>query len=85
MTTEDHVKFLETCKSTGCKFAISGYPSELYRDMLSDWRVVEWKQHLGMSMVGLHQSTDTKKWRPERIECLWMNYKYSPGSDQGML
>ena len=61
LTEDDHIKLLEIIKYSRAKVAISTYPNELYKKMLSDWRVVPY-------------SSVTRSGE-QRIEHLYMNYK----------
>ena len=56
---EDHIKLLSILKKLPCKVVISGYPSSLYEDHLSDWQRHRFqsKAHDGM-----------------RTETLWFNF-----------
>ncbi len=45
MTDADHVRLLKAAKRLPSPVLISGYDSELYRDMLADWRLVEFTGH----------------------------------------
>ena len=59
MSFDDHVRLLEIIRGLDCMVAISGYWSELYADMLRDWRAATW-------------SARTRQGVAE--EWLWMNY-----------
>jgi len=43
MTYEDHVQLLERVKQAKAQVIISGYPSDLYNEMLSDWEFLTFK------------------------------------------
>lgn len=60
MTDAEHLELLEILKNHPGPVMISGYESELYNDMLSDWRKVK-KETLAEG--GL-----------KRTEVIWMNY-----------
>lgn len=60
MTDEDHIDLLNMIVASKAKIMISGYKSELYNDILKDWRVIE--------MNSNDQSGNVTK------EVLWMNY-----------
>ncbi len=63
MSREDHVSLLETIRDCKGRVIISGYSSDLYNEMLSDWKVasIEAKAHIANS-------------GQRRKEILWMNY-----------
>ena len=69
MQDEDHLALLECVKQCKGKVAISGYPSDLYDEMLVGWERIE------LSTVQFVQGTDA---RAPRTEVLWMNYTKSP-------
>ena len=58
-TKQDHVALLELLKSLPCHIILSGYPSLLYEDLLSEWRSIELQ---AMTRGG------------PRTEKLWFNY-----------
>lgn len=64
MTENQHLELLKTIKQSKSKIVISGYDSELYNDMLSDWSTDEIETTIQM---GLH-----------RTEKIWMNYAQNP-------
>ena len=67
-----HNKFLDVvldAAKLGCKFIISGYPSELYADRLTGWRRLEIEKHV----TSTHKGTAGKA-----IECVWRNYELTP-------
>ena len=55
----DHVRLLEAARSLTGMVVLSGYPHELYDDMLPDWKRVERIAHADGGR--------------ERTECLWIN------------
>lgn len=65
MTNDDHRALSQQLKDCGCRVIISGYPSPLYNELYSDWRVVERK-------IPNHSSQ--QKIKQYKTECLWMNY-----------
>lgn len=75
LTHQDHERLLAACVDAvenGAKVALSGYPSELYRDTLTGWRCVEWSTS--------STSNPTSGGRNNgRVEALWMSY---PEADQ---
>jgi len=58
-TEADHVELLSLLKSLPCNVILSGYPSQLYDEVLSDWHTVELQ---AMTRGGV------------RTEKLWFNY-----------
>lgn len=60
MTDAQHVELLEKCLQLKGMCMISGYPNELYDDMLKDWH-----------RVGAKAYDDAKN---KKVEVLWMNY-----------
>lgn len=58
--SHDHARLLEVIKSLSCMVMVSGYDSELYNDLLSDW----------------HKVTFTAKTHTDaRQECVWINFE----------
>ena len=55
----DHIELLELLKSLPCNVMVSGYPSDLYDDLLSGWRSLELQV---MNQAGV------------RTEKLWFNF-----------
>lgn len=60
LTDEQHIKLLNRLRNLSCSIAISTYPNELYSEMLSNWRLLE------------YNSTDRSG--KVRTENLYMNY-----------
>jgi DNA adenine methylase len=58
-TRQDHITLLERLKSLPCSIILSGYPSLLYDELLSEWRTLELQ---AMTRGG------------PRTEKLWFNY-----------
>lgn len=58
---DEHIELLAKLKKLDCMVMISGYSSELYNDMLTNWNVSTFNQ--------VDRSGET------RIEYLWMNYE----------
>lgn len=58
-TYEQHVELLEVIKTLPCMVMISGYESDLYKEMLDGWHVEKFqsKTHAGVA-----------------VEWIWMNY-----------
>lgn len=65
MSHDDHAELLSYIGYYPRKVMISGYRSQLYDEMLNDWRRVD------IDMPN-HSGQGAKKQR--RTECLWMNY-----------
>ena len=65
-TETEHKEFLTQCLNSKSKIMISGYPLELYDDILSTWERVEFEKPLTI------QKKDKKS---SVTEVLWMNYK----------
>ena len=61
MSDQDHVELLETLKIHRGPVLISGYDTDLYNDMLSDWHREETETH--------NQAGSRKQ------EILWMNFE----------
>lgn len=60
MDEDDHVELLTLINQCDCMVAISGYPSDLYADMLHGW---------------IRYDFDVRdRGGNERVECLWTNY-----------
>lgn len=62
MNDKDHLDLLNTLLELEGMVMLSGYPSELYSDVLKDWKRVDTKARISSG-----RGTDT------RIECLWIN------------
>ena len=76
MTDADHVAFLELIKTCKGAFVVSGYPSELYQDLLSDWEVNEFQtvcHAAGKTKNSGLQGAGAAKARQPRTECVWRN------------
>jgi DNA adenine methylase len=65
MTEDDHARMLDLLRLVEGKVMLSGYPSDLYRERLHDWRVVDFE--LPNNAAG----GDSKRRMTER---LWMNF-----------
>lgn len=59
LSAADHARFIGAVLRLRCMVAVSGYPSEMYNQALSSWRVVRYR---AMTHGG------------PATECLWMNY-----------
>ena len=59
MTDDDHAELLMLALQLPCNVMISGYWSQLYADLLRDWRTVQFQASTRGGM---------------KTECLWMNY-----------
>lgn len=62
MNDKDHLELLSNLLELEGMVMLSGYPSDLYTDVLKDWKRVDTKARISSG-----RGTDT------RIECLWMN------------
>ena len=62
MNDKDHLDLLSNLLELEGMVMLSGYPSELYDDVLKDWKRVDTKARISSG-----RGTDT------RIECLWIN------------
>lgn len=74
MTFEDHQALLEQCNQSRAAIVISGYPSQLYDQLLADWKKLEVK---AQAASAVHSARNGLKHAPQsvqvRIECLWFN------------
>lgn len=62
MTTSDHETLLQELKKLDGSIVLSGYPSDLYNDLLSDWKLESKQARISAgSGTGL------------RTECVWLN------------
>lgn len=59
LNDDDHVRLIDILRGLDCQVMLSGYPSVLYDDLLSDWVC--------------HRYQVMTRGGP-RLECLWMNY-----------
>lgn len=68
MTRDQHEELLDAITGIQGKFALSGYPSELYR---------EWAKGAGWRCETreIDNKASSKKTKGTKIECLWMNYE----------
>ena len=66
MSDEEHEKLLNVVLNTKIKVCISGYPSELYDDILKDWNRHEFET--------LAHASNTLGPKQKRMEVLWFNY-----------
>lgn len=62
MTDLDHEELLKTLLELEGMVMLSGYPNEMYDDILAGWKRIETK-----ARISSYRGTDT------RTECLWMN------------
>jgi DNA adenine methylase len=59
LSEADHVDLLSACRASEAMIVLSGYPADLYQEMLHDWRCV---------------TIDARAHRNSpRTECLWIN------------
>ena len=70
MSEQDHIDLAGALNRCKAKVALSGYPSELYDDLYSDWN-----RHDVELMMNLKV---TKTNRPTRTEAIWTNYDPTP-------
>ena len=76
MTDADHIEFLELCLKSQGAFVISGYPSELYADMLAGWEVNKFETvcyAAGRTKNSGLQGAGAGKAKQPRTECVWRN------------
>lgn len=74
MTEEDHERLLEACIHINGKALLSGYPSEMYDDLLvlqGGWDRVEFK---------IDNKASGKKSKPKATEVVWANFNLNKGS-----
>ncbi|MBD9774238.1 DNA adenine methylase [Enterococcus faecalis] len=64
-TNHQHEELLTTLINHQGKVILSGYDSELYNDILKDWKVIKQQTKVGIT---------TKK-KSNRTEVLWLNYE----------
>lgn len=64
-TEDKHIALAEVLNNSKAKIVLSGYPSELYKKLYSDWRVIS-------RDIANHSSQSKTKQR--RIESIWLNY-----------
>ena len=62
MNDKDHLELLSNLLELEGMVMLSGYPSDLYTDVLKYWKRVDTK-----ARISSYRGTDT------RIECLWIN------------
>lgn len=67
MSKEDHLRLLKICVVSNSKIMLSGYNSDMYNDLLSNWKKKEF--HVTTSMANTNIQD-----REERTEVIWMNY-----------
>lgn len=65
MTDEQHEELYKTIRKFKGKVIISGYLSELYKDLYSEWKCYKYK-------IPNHSSQQKKK--PIKVECIWTNF-----------
>lgn len=63
LSDNQHRELLGVLNQCSAKILISGYDTELYRELLVDWHCVRKKTHVQFSNSG-----------QDRTECLWKNY-----------
>ena len=65
MTQNEHVELGQMLNKCQSKVVISGYPSDLYNEMFSSWRRIEFD-------IANHSAGGRKKNR--KRETLWLNW-----------
>jgi len=65
MSDEEHGKLAKLLKKCKAKVIVSGYPSDLYKEIYKGWRVATFD-------IANHAAGGNQKGR--ETECLWMNY-----------
>ena len=76
MTDADHVEFLELIKTCAGAFVVSGYPSELYQDLLGEWEVNTFQTvcfAAGRTKNSWLKGAGAAKAKQPRTECVWRN------------
>lgn len=68
MTLEDHVQLLTLLKNVKGCVVVSGYPSELYSDMLADWQIVDFRV-----TCAINKNVDVGDEERARTERLWIS------------
>jgi DNA adenine methylase len=65
MTDDEHRRLAQMLRKCKAKVIVSGYPSELYEEIYSRWKVVKFD-------IANHAAGGKRKSR--ETECLWMNF-----------
>ena len=65
MTVTDHVELAAVLRGCAGTVLVSGYNSDLYRDLYSDWERVEWSV-----TVRMHRGSGDR--RRTAVECVWV-------------
>ncbi len=65
MTNIDHIDLCRLCLESPAKIIISGYPSQLYTELLGDWRCLR---------RGIANHASQAKGKKFKTECLWLNF-----------
>ena len=65
MTTDQHVELLEVIDNCRGDVVLSGYPNELYQQMLKNWNYVDFE---------IDNKASSAKQKPKMVERIWMNY-----------
>ena len=66
---QDHIELLEIVKMLPCSVMLSGYPSTLYEDLLTDWRSLELQV---MNQAGVRTEKLWFNFTPDRVH--WARY-----------
>lgn len=65
MTRDAHRQLLDLIRQLQGKVMLSGYPSRLYDDMLTDWN---------RESIEIDNKASAASIKPVKTECLWMNF-----------
>ena len=65
MTDSDHRRLADLLRSCKAKVVLSGYPSDLYNDLYSGWRQVDFD-------IANHAAGGRSK--PRECERIWLNF-----------
>lgn len=65
MTVEEHRMLLQLIRQLHGKVMLSGYPSELYDDLLADWH---------RESIAIDNKASSARTKPVKTECIWMNF-----------
>jgi len=74
MTIDDHVELLESLEHVESSVVLCGYPSKLYKEMLTGWTM-----HSTKARISSNRGTATK------TECVWLNPRCAEAQRQQRL
>lgn len=74
MTDDDHAELIETCMQLEGFVILSGYQTDLYRDLLVDWH-----------SVSIQTTASGKRGSVPRTECLWLSPRVIESQQQADL